>query len=904
MKFYLISVFLWLSCAVRLLAAPAPGEVYLVVGSDTAVWNVGNGVDVTHYHNHFLPDLYIQPNRNGYKVMDPAFRNRFLDSYSQPLKLTWWMLVGSVYELADNTDVPIPSLMPLYLMRKYHGESMRSFGDEVSLHYHTFFWSDYDGDGKYYWNQSRTFHECRADFDFALAQSLLEEEVFPVSFRSGWHYMDNEWQAYLNLLLPFSLHSASPTVHTDNVEPYDNVYDWSKATLNFIPYHPSTTNYQVAGDGIGWDVRSVKIPSVTQTMMNQMFVQAAGGTNQVACFWAHLPETDFLTNIAKVDMLAHVAASNYPSVHFRYCTAVEAMQRWLKTTDQTPPQLDVAEDIQGETVTLTLTVNEPIWQPQPFVAVKDVSEQYAIVACTAQGANTWKAVLPVPRGSLAKAAIAVTDRAGNVTTRVIRYIPDDIFIDNLDPQYAELSGNWQSVSNAAWGINARTAVLGQSDTARVIWALPVAHSGMHQLWVQVPAVSNGAGGLVFTVYSGNSNIFATSFATALPGKQWVSLGSVFLEQSVSNSLEILVTGANQAGTVAVADVIKLSPLAPQPGFISNVQVDASDTTANITWTTAAPATSLVEYGLGSAYGNFTPTNLLPVRSHARTLSNLAPDTRYFFQIDSQANGTNHSVSYWFATTHFLATNSIFPLTTAWRYTTNNLDRTNWQARSYNDAAWASGTGLLWVDTVNGTNSIIQPKGTLMPSNQATGFPWPTYYFRKHFIFTNNLAGVGLIFSNYIDDGAVFYLNGKEIYRQNMIGSPTAISNVTLATTFNCGGDATCPVVFGIFGNLMTNMVSGDNVLAVEVHNYSAKSGDITFGSALSSSEPYVPLPKLHVVCSGNIASVYWNGPGFVLQQAADLNPQSWRDVSGPVSSPFMTTYSGPQAVFYRLRRGP
>src|SRR5882762_2417417 len=93
----------------------AQGEVYLVIGSDTAVWNVAGGVDVTKYRGHFLPDVYIAPNGNGYGVMDPAFRNRFIDSYGQRLKLTWWMMVGSVYLQCDSTDVPIPNLMPLYL---------------------------------------------------------------------------------------------------------------------------------------------------------------------------------------------------------------------------------------------------------------------------------------------------------------------------------------------------------------------------------------------------------------------------------------------------------------------------------------------------------------------------------------------------------------------------------------------------------------------------------------------------------------------------------------------------------------------------------------------------------------------------------------------------------------------
>ena len=90
------------------------GNVYFVIGSDTAVWNVAGGVNTSTYHNHFVPDLYIQPQMNGYRVMDPAFRNQFVDSYGQTMKLTWWMLVGSVYGLADNTDVPIPNQMPIW----------------------------------------------------------------------------------------------------------------------------------------------------------------------------------------------------------------------------------------------------------------------------------------------------------------------------------------------------------------------------------------------------------------------------------------------------------------------------------------------------------------------------------------------------------------------------------------------------------------------------------------------------------------------------------------------------------------------------------------------------------------------------------------------------------------------
>src|SRR2546427_10048908 len=189
------------------------------------------------------------------------------------------------------------------------------------------------------------------------------------------------------------------------------------------------------------------------------------------------------------------------------------MQRWLAFTDQPPPQLDVAEDNQGEIVTLTITTSEPIFQPQPFVALKDICEQYRILACTPAGTNSWTVTLPVPRSSMAKVGIAVTDLAGNLTTRIIRYLPDDLYLDNLDPQYTELSGAWQQTANAAWGTNARVALLAESDMAQARWSLPISQSSRYYAYVPVPAISNAAGNVVLNLHAGDS-IVQSAFVPA------------------------------------------------------------------------------------------------------------------------------------------------------------------------------------------------------------------------------------------------------------------------------------------------------------------------------------------------------------------------------------------------------
>jgi hypothetical protein len=229
------------------------GKVYLVLGSDTAIWE---GMDVARYNCTYTLSLYTDPSRNANAVMDATWRNQLTDSYGTPMKLTWWMMAGNIFRYATNTNVPLPNTMTMYLMKKYQGDAIQAFGDELTLHYHTFVWTDYDGDGVFWWNQAADFNESRADFDVTLAQFLLEHEVFPVSFRSGWHAMDDNWQHYLDEILPYSMHNDWPAKRTDPTEPIDNEFDWSMSPSTWIPWHPSPSDYRVPGPGKGWNLRS------------------------------------------------------------------------------------------------------------------------------------------------------------------------------------------------------------------------------------------------------------------------------------------------------------------------------------------------------------------------------------------------------------------------------------------------------------------------------------------------------------------------------------------------------------------------------------------------------------------------------------------------------------------------
>lgn len=346
---------------------------------------------------------------------------------------------------------------------------------------------------------------------------------------------------------------------------------------------------------------------------------------------------------------------------------------------------------------------------------------------------------------------------------------------------------------------------------------------------------------------------------------------------------------------------------PLPGFINDVKALPDDTAATVTWTTLDPATTQMQYGLTTNLGSYSTFLPAMVTNHAALLTNLIPATPYYFQITAQTTTSRYvSPDFLFTTTNYVISRPLFDFSNSWIYTTADLDGVNWTTPAYDDSGWiGSGPGLLWVDTRGFPNpNIPVPMLTQMPSDASTGYPYFTYCFRTHFTFTNSLNGVVLLFTDYLDDGAVFYLNGAEIYRLRMPAYPAQIAYATLASGYACSnsvdyGDAVCPDFWFVSGNFATNLLIGDNVLAVEAHNYNVASPDITFGLALDYSEPYIAPPRLGIQHSNSTVTVSWNRGGFILQQAGSPTGP-WTNAPGPVvSSPFSRTNTGP-AQYFRL----
>lgn len=172
------------------------------------------------------------------------------------------------------------------------------------------------------------------------------------------------------------------------------------------------------------------------------------------------------------------------------------------------------------------------------------------------------------------------------------------------------------------------------------------------------------------------------------------------------------------------------------------------------------------------------------------------------------------------------------LTDPWRYNawSTNLPTApvSWTATNYDDTWWLPGQPVFGaVDSW-----VLAPFGLSLQSPippPAAGGPL-TVYYRTQFSFPSNRpAGVTLVASNLVDDGAVFYLNGREIQRLGMSAGTVSYGTLAYRTVGNAG--------YEVFSIPATDVRPGDNVLAVEVHQWNSTSPDALFGMSLTALFP-------------------------------------------------------------------
>ena len=249
----------------------------------------------------------------------------------------------------------------------------------------------------------------------------------------------------------------------------------------------------------------------------------------------------------------------------------------------------------------------------------------------------------------------------------------------------------------------------------------------------------------------------------------------------------------------------------------------------------------------------------------------------------------------------------------WRYNQSDIDLgTAWRQPAYSDqtAGWTAGHSVFdWKNPASGGPRATVDGwavGTQLSGLGGDGNTIPTIYFRKQVYVPLMASQATLTLRHLIDDGAVWYVNGTLLDYFNM----------DLPTYFTAySASAIDAVTMGPYSYDGSTLVAGTNLVAVEVHNASATSSDITFGSELMLDVPSVilsaggptnaapaPTPvQLKITRqTTNVVLSWTNNGAWILQRKPVVTPDSnWVAVPSQ-TNPYTNAMGTNKQYFYRL----
>ena len=170
--------------------------------------------------------------------------------------------------------------------------------------------------------------------------------------------------------------------------------------------------------------------------------------------------------------------------------------------------------------------------------------------------------------------------------------------------------------------------------------------------------------------------------------------------------------------------------------------------------------------------------------------------------------------------------SLVTYESTWRYDTTTTDYgTSWRAPQFNDSAWPTGQGEF--ASVSYVDYRVLTR--LAPGTSA-------FYFRQAF----DVADAAQVYSLHLRveywDGMAVYINGTQVASGNLPANPTRAS-------FALAHQENMPRLFSPIPPSV--LVTGRNVIAIEVHPHAAAPDPIWFGAELWTNDAIRGTPGIH-----------------------------------------------------------
>ena len=177
---------------------------------------------------------------------------------------------------------------------------------------------------------------------------------------------------------------------------------------------------------------------------------------------------------------------------------------------------------------------------------------------------------------------------------------------------------------------------------------------------------------------------------------------------------------------------------------------------------------------------------------------------------------------------------------SWKYydqgiALENASGTAWRSNSFDDSGWSNGNGELGYGDEDANGNPAET--TVVGFGPSSSNKFVTTYFRKDFVVpAGDISSVELRIKR--DDGAAVYINGVEVTE--------ARSNLPSLQSVPAGGITYAMPALQVIGGEdektfqqfpipASYLIAGNNTIAVEIHQQSGNSSDISFDASLEIS---------------------------------------------------------------------
>jgi hypothetical protein len=349
------------------------------------------------------------------KIMSVDFRNQYLDSKGKGIIYNWHCVDHAGFSSNKRKrDLGFCKIFEHYINK------INEYGnlDKIYWHFHPL-------------SFNKEAHICNTSYDNSydilhqiLCRRLIDNNWFPIVNRAGFHAIRQDSSFFLEQWIPFDYSNQATYKQVDKQKDSNRFGDWRRAPKEWLPYHPSFSDYQSVGNMNRYTTKCLNIGTRFKLLddyeIEMAFKTATKNGSAILSFTSH-DFRDMSIDINDIYQRIHRIWSDYKDISIINSDAVHAMQKAIyndKEIRKNAIQLisSITQEDGLDKIIVTCE-NGKVFGSQPYLSLKTNEGKYFHDNFSEREfPNKWEYIFDrstFPLSVIEKISVATNDQYGN-----------------------------------------------------------------------------------------------------------------------------------------------------------------------------------------------------------------------------------------------------------------------------------------------------------------------------------------------------------------------------------------------------------------------------------------------------------------------------------------------------------